>query len=132
MSEKLLTKTRIYYELKDGKHLDEILKLRNGQECTIFKADGFPEDLIDYNKVIYIPDLELNEIPYYRSMTIDEIADVYVCLYTANDFIEICNGDEKKAKELFMVVVIGHIRQASMNRWKLMGFGKMNKTDILQ
>lgn len=101
MSEKLLTKTRIYYELKDGKHLDEILKLRNGQECTIFKADGFPEDLIDYNKVIYIPDLELNEIPYYRSMTIDEIADVYVCLYTANDFIEICNGDEKKAKELF-------------------------------
>ena len=101
MKEKLLTKTEIYYALKDGKRLNKILKLRDGQECTIFKEDDFPDDPIDYNKVIYIPDMELNEIPYDRIMTMDEVACTYSCLYTAGDFIDICNGDKAIAKEIF-------------------------------
>ena len=100
MKKDLYTKDELYNLLKKGAILDELLDMSDGQECTIFKADYFPEKC-DYNIVIYIPDLDMNDVVYNRKMTLQEIADAYTNFYTAQDFIDICEGDEKKARRVF-------------------------------
>ena len=45
--------------LQGGKALSELLSFRDGQECTIYKADTFRPD----DTILYIPDVDLNEIP---------------------------------------------------------------------
>lgn len=41
---KTYTKDELYNLLKNGAILDELLDMSDGQECTIFKADCFPEE----------------------------------------------------------------------------------------
>ena len=101
MIETLYTKKEIYDFLKKGAILGDLLDMSDGQECTVFKSDYFPEDEEDYNVVIYIPDLDQNEIVYDRRMTTEEIAEAYTNLYTAQDFIDICGGDKDKAETVF-------------------------------
>lgn len=100
MKKALYTKDELYNLLKNGAILDELLDMSDGQECTIFKADYFPEEDC-YNSVIYIPDLDMNGVVYDRKMTLQELADAYTNFYTAQDIIDICEGDEKKAKRVF-------------------------------
>ena len=97
---KTYTKDELYNLLKNGAILDELLDMSDGQECTIFKADCFPEEDC-YNSVIYIPDLDMNGVAYDHKMTLQELADAYTNFYTAQDIIDICEGDEKKAKRVF-------------------------------
>ena len=100
MKKTLYTKDELYQLLKDGAILDDLLDMSDGQECTIFKADYFPEE-DNYNSVIYIPDLDMNGVIYDRKMTLQEIANAYESFYTAQDIIDICEGDKKKAKRVF-------------------------------
>ena len=100
MKKTLYTKDELYSLLKNGAILDALLEMSDGQECTIFKADYFPEES-DYNIVIYIPDLDMNDVIYDRKMTLQELANAYANFYTAQDIIDICEGDEKKAKKVF-------------------------------
>ena len=60
--------------LLQGKHLDELLSLSDGQDCTIFKAESFCTDAT----ILYIPDINLNEIPYALDLSIDNsMSDAY-------------------------------------------------------
>lgn len=67
MIEVLYTKEALTSRLMNGVKLGDILDLSDGQECTIFKAYSFTtEDDV----VIYIPDMEMNDIPYDRAMSL--------------------------------------------------------------
>lgn len=113
---KTYTKDELYNLLKNGAILDELLDMSDGQECTIFKADCFPEEDC-YNSVIYIPDLDMNGVAYDHKMTLQELADAYTNFYTAQDIIDICEGDEKRQNECF-TIVIGSIHPPNLKRWK--------------
>lgn len=81
--------------LRSGKTLDDIFQFREGQDCMIFKADAFERG----NNIIYIPDLDLNEIVTDRPLTEEEIERFP--MYTGNDFLTECNGKEDAARLLF-------------------------------
>lgn len=104
--------------LLGGKALSEVLPLRDGQDCTIYKADIFRPD----DTILYIPDISLNEIPIdlvlnidnsmsdasnggWGSMTVaEQIHTVLSYCYTGEMFVEICEGDEALAWRLFCYV----------------------------
>lgn len=110
-----MTKAELRVELMKGRTLDDILQFTDGQECTIFKADQF----IPGDEVLYIPDIDLNQIPVdinlsYDNSMADETNDgwdpmtpeeqvktVLSFCYTGDDFINECDGDEKLAERLF-------------------------------
>lgn len=101
--------------LLQGKHLDELLSLSDGQDCTIFKAESFCTDAT----ILYIPDISLNEIPCsldlsidnsmsdasngaWSSMTAEEQVNLVLSYcYTGEMFVELCEGDEALAWRLF-------------------------------
>lgn len=89
-------KERIY----KGECLSDMFEFTDGQECEIYKGDWNPGD-----EVIYIPDIDLNEIcinrPLVKILDKEEIENVLSCLYTGEDFIELADGDEELAKRLF-------------------------------
>lgn len=93
-----MNKKELTQELRSGKRLINLLELYAGQECEIFKAEGFqPGD-----EIIYIPDIYLNELAVGKSgCTEEEIAEIINCCYTGNDFIAECGGDLGKAEILF-------------------------------
>lgn len=93
-----MTKQDLREYLKAGYFIDDAFDFKPGQECDIFRAEQFkPGD-----EIIYIPDVQLSEIPMGISITDDEMIDEIVenC-YTGNDFIKECNGDREKAERLF-------------------------------
>ena len=92
-----MTKNEIRELLQNGMTLDENLTFRDGQECTIYKADAFATG----NQIIYIPDLDLNEIVTYRPLSEEEIEDFISCCYTGDDFVEICDGKRSVAERVF-------------------------------
>ena len=89
-------KERIY----KGECLSDIFEFTDGQECEIYKGDWNPGD-----EVIYIPDIDLNEIcinrPLVKILDKEEIEDVLSCLYTGEDFMNLADGNEELAKRLF-------------------------------
>ena len=94
-----MTKEELRTELQRGRTLDELLHFSRGQECLIFKADEFePGD-----EILYIPDIDLNEIPADTDLScdIEGIFDVLGCCYTGDDFIEECDGNAELAERLF-------------------------------
>ena len=98
-----MTKAEVKEGIYNGKCLSDMFEFRDGQECTIYKGEWNPGD-----EVIYIPDIDLNEIcinrPLTFILTVEEIKDVLNCLYTGKDFMELANGNEEIAKELFNYV----------------------------
>ncbi len=98
-----MTKLDCMVLLRRGERIDRIFPLRDGQECTIYKADAFVPGL----EIIYIPDIDLNAIPYDKDLSadIEGIMD-FLCqdCYTGDDFIDLCDGDTEKAKRLFEYV----------------------------
>ena len=95
---KLYTKSELREKLKKGFSLDQLLDFKMGQECLIFKA----EDFCLGDKVIYIPDVDLNEIDIYDIAADDEEIEEYLSYcYTGDDFLEICENNLKYAERAF-------------------------------
>ena len=104
--------------LLSGKALSDVLPFRDGQDCTIYKADIFRPD----DTILYIPDISLNEIPTELALNTDnslseasngkwgcmtaeeQIRVVLSYCYTGEMFVEICEGDEALAWRLFCYV----------------------------
>ena len=84
--------------LRHGVKLESIFDFCDGQECTIYKTAEF----VKGDKIIYIPDVSLNDIPTDKAV-LDEVEAMRIagCCYTGDDFIELCDGDEKLAERLF-------------------------------
>lgn len=99
----LLTKKELKSKLLATATMDELFDLTTGDEgCTIFKAPCFPADEDRYEKIIYIPDMELNELPHTDEMVwAEDIENILDCCYTANDFLELTKGNEYHAAALF-------------------------------
>lgn len=82
--------------LERGKKIDEIFDLSLGQDCLIYKALAWPEDVTS-SEVIYIPDIELNELDS-PEISVEE----KLCyMYTAEDFLAEANGNVAVGKDLF-------------------------------
>ena len=83
-----------------GECLSDMFEFTDGQECLIYKGDWNSG-----NEVIYIPDIDLNEIcinrPLINILDEEEIKDVLGCLYTVKDFMELTDNNEELAKRLF-------------------------------
>ena len=110
-----MTKSEFRMKLLEGHPLTALVMLGPGQDCTIFKADKFSTD----DEVIYIPDIELNDIPVNIDLSKDnsmsdssngawpvmqgweQVKVVLSCCYTGADFVELCEGDEALAYRLF-------------------------------
>lgn len=93
-----MTKKELQAGFQAGKTLCDMLVLRSGQCCEIFKAERF----VPGDEIIYIPDLWLNDIPADRKViAANYLEDILDCCYTGDDFIEICGGDEGTAQRLF-------------------------------
>lgn len=95
-----MTVNEVRERIIKGECLSNIFEFTDGQDCMIYKGEWNPGD-----EVIYIPDIDLNEIcinrPLVQILDETEIEDVLYCLYTGKDFIEIMDGDEELAKSLF-------------------------------
>ena len=85
--------------LREGAYLNDLFEFRSGQDCEIYKADIFLMEENDW--VIYIPDIELNQIPIDRALSEWEIEEILPYCYTTSDFINAANGDVEKANRIF-------------------------------
>lgn len=95
-----MTKDELRKYLQKGKTLNELFDLSVGQcGCTIYK-DRFD----DTDDIIYIPDMEFNEINPDESLKNDKVGIEWVIsqTYTGNDFIKICEG-YRTAKRIFSI-----------------------------
>lgn len=93
-----MTKERLRTRLEAGEIMDSIFHYTAGQECTIYKAAAFTVG----DEIIYIPDINLNNLPMDRPLeSSEEIEDVLSLCYTGADFITECMGDVKLARRLF-------------------------------
>ena len=95
-----MTKENLRIALINGHTMDELFEAATGQECDIVKAERFCSG----DAIIYIPDLDLNHIPWYKPVPDDLISDVISCCYTGDDFIEECRGNRFAAERLFEYV----------------------------
>ena len=95
----MITKRILRHLLEHGAQLDALFEFRPGQDCVIYKADSFFME--ENDQVIYIPDIELNQIPIDRALSEWEIVEILPYCYTTNDFLNAANGDVEKAKRIF-------------------------------
>ena len=100
-----MTKNEIRERLKEGKTLCKIFNFTDGQECLIYNGEWNPGD-----EVIYIPDVDLNEIEilfplaYYNDndeIQEDKINEAINNMYTGKDFMNLADDNEEFAKDLF-------------------------------
>lgn len=100
-----MDKKTLRKELEGNVPLEQILDLTIGQcGCTIYKlrAANGPIRHNDFDNICYIPDMELNDIPYDKPFLSDEeIDDILEYCYTFQDFIDLCHGDINKAKAVY-------------------------------
>ena len=98
-----MTKTEVKERIYKGECLSDMFEFTDGQDCEIYKGDwNSGED------VIYIPDIDLNEIcinrPLIQILDEEEIEDILSSLYTGRDFMELVDDNEELAKRLFYYV----------------------------
>ena len=94
-----MTKNELKMKLEAGAFLIDLFDLTYGQECLIYKGNFEISD-----QIIYIPDVDLNEIDTESVLDDEEIENVLNNCYTGNDFMTECNGHEDLARELFYFV----------------------------
>lgn len=94
-----MTKKALKDNLASGACLTELFNLTDGQDCMIYKGKFEVSD-----QIIYIPDVDLNEIETDTVLEDEAIANVLNHCCTGNDFVEACQGHEELAKELFEFV----------------------------
>lgn len=93
-----VTKEELRERLLSGERLEDVIPVRLGQDCDIVKAAEFEPGA----RVIYIPDLDLNGIPARETVSDPgRVEEIVECCYTGDDFLELCDGDAERAKELF-------------------------------
>lgn len=91
-----MTKKELREKLISGLHLENIFDFSDGQDCLIYKGNFEVSD-----QIIYIPDIDLNEINTGSVLDNEEIENVLNHCYTGNDFVTECNGHENLARKLF-------------------------------
>ena len=95
-----MTVSEVKERILKGECLSDMFEFTDGQDCMIYKGEWNPGD-----EVIYIPDIDLNEIcinrPLVKILDEEEIKDVLSCLYTGKDYMDLADGDEELAKRLF-------------------------------
>ena len=97
-----MTIEKVRERLNNGEMLSEIFNFTDGHDCLIYKGEWNPGD-----DIIYIPDIDLNEIPIDRPLekwTEDygnEIELAISNMYTGRDFVSIADGDKDIAEKLF-------------------------------
>ena len=91
-----MTKNELKMKLEAGTFLVDLFDLTYGQECLIYKGNFETSD-----QIIYIPDVDLNEIDTESVLDDEEVENVLNHCYTGNDFVDECNGHQELAKELF-------------------------------
>ena len=94
-----MTKNELKMKLEAGAFLVDLFDLTYGQECLIYKGNFETSD-----QIIYIPDVDLNEIDTESVLDDEEIENVLDCCYTGNYFVAECSGHEDLAMELFNFV----------------------------
>lgn len=93
-----MTKEELKLRLKKGTVPEEIFEFEQGQECYIFKADwAMSKD----DDIVYIPDLDLNELVTDRSLNDEEIENFLEHCCTKKRFLDEANGNEKVAEAIF-------------------------------
>lgn len=93
-----IEKDELKTALKAGFKMSDLFDFSEGQGCLIFKEDGF----LLGKKIIYIPDVFLNEIPLDSPIANDtEIIELLDECYSGDDFIELCDGNVEMAERLF-------------------------------
>lgn len=92
-----MNKTELRVKLEAGEELENIFEFIDGQNCLIYKTKHFEMS----DNIIYIPDVDLNEIDTESVLEDEEIENVLNHCYTGNDFVDECNGHREVAKELF-------------------------------
>lgn len=91
-----MNREQVKVELLKGRTLEELFEFQLGQECDIYKGEFSLSD-----EIIYIPDLDLNEIPIHEVVEKEEVDRVVNAMYSGMDFLEQCGGKEDLARELF-------------------------------
>lgn len=91
-----MTKNELKMKLETGAFLIDLFDLTYGQECLIYKGNFEISD-----QIIYIPDVDMNEIDTESVLDDEEIENVLDNCYTGNDFMTECSGHEDLARELF-------------------------------
>ena len=94
-----MTKKEVKDKLVTGVFLVDLFDFSDGQDCLIYKGDFEVSD-----QIIYIPDIDLNEIDTDSVLGDEEIENVISNCYTGNDFVMECNGHEDLARDLFGLV----------------------------
>lgn len=94
-----MTVKELKKKLIKGYRLKDLFDFSDGQDCIIYKSDFEITD-----DIIYIPDIDLNEINIDTKLNKEEIKNVLNSCYTGNDFVEECNGYKDVAEELFEFV----------------------------
>ena len=112
-----MTKAELKTRLEAGEIMDELFHYVTGDLCSIFKAEEFKAG----EEIIYIPDIDLNELVMDRPANAEEIETILGCCFTGDDFVsevreyreglgddfkgygelDETEGDLKKAEELF-------------------------------
>lgn len=100
-----MKKRELKEALEAGKKLDDLFTWTDGQECRIFKGEWDAEHL---DEVVYIPDLDLNEIVTDRPLSDSEIENAISAMYSARDFCLETTGNLALAKDLFEFVTWEH------------------------
>lgn len=91
-----MTKKELRDKLNKGSHLEDLFDFSDGQECIIYKGNFEVSD-----KIIYIPDIDLNQIDTECALSNEDIENVIHNCYTGNDFVKECSGHEDLARESF-------------------------------
>lgn len=91
-----MNREQVKKELLKGKTLKELFDFQSGQGCDIYKGDFSLSD-----DILYIPDIDLNEIPVDDVIVKEEVERVADAMYSGLDFLAQCDGNEELAKELF-------------------------------
>lgn len=94
-----MTKRELKEKLVAGAFLVDLFDFTDGQDCLIYKGSFEISD-----QIIYIPDIDLNEINTESVLDDEEIENAINYCYTGNDFVLECSGHEDVARELFNFV----------------------------
>ncbi|MCD8084086.1 MAG: hypothetical protein LUE86_11400 [Clostridiales bacterium] len=92
-----MTKEQVRYSLFRGQKLAELFEFCDTSEgYVIYKA---PFEVGE--KVIYIPDIFAHEIEIAHSIPVEDVNEVVSHLYTGNDILAICGGNEALARYMY-------------------------------
>ena len=112
-----MTKDELREKLMSGHTMDELFHYTQGDECLIFKADKFTLG----DEILYIPDVDLNEIPMDEVVTDSKVIDcILTYCYTGDDFALKCRDfgvDENYAERLFWFCNWQHPFSALVEGW---------------